>query len=88
MLGQDLLSHINNIECYFESRGTDLQWDRCREEKAGRQIGGIADDIPVDRTAWSRAIITWKADISEERVRLRQHWSYFKQTIGQENLRT
>ena len=86
-LGQDLLSHINNIECYL-TKAEELDPVRivAVRKRLEDKLSGLRDDIPVDQNRLEQELIYYleKADISEERVRLRQHCTYFKQTIGQE----
>lgn len=86
-LGQDLLSHINNIECYL-TKAEELDPVRivAVRKRLEDKLAGLRDDIPVDQNRLEQELIYYleKADISEERVRLRQHCTYFKQTIGQE----
>ncbi|HHV04875.1 MAG: YicC/YloC family endoribonuclease [Bacteroidales bacterium] len=86
-LGQDLISHIDNIEAYLQ-KAEELDPERILSVKKRLEdkLSGLRDEIAFDQNRLEQELIYYleKADISEERVRLRQHCAYFRQTMEQE----
>ena len=87
ILGQDLLSHIDNIESHLVKVG-ELDPERIVSvrKRLEDKLAGLGEDASIDKNRGEQELIYYleKADISEERVRLSQHCTYFRQTIVQE----
>jgi len=86
-LGEDLLSHIDNIETYLEkAEALDPERIVAVRKRLEDKLAGLSDEISIDKNRLEQELIYYleKADISEERVRLRQHCNYFKQTLQEE----
>ena len=50
------------------------------------KLSGLGEDVTIDQNRLEQELIYYleKTDISEERVRLSQHCTYFRQTMDQE----
>ncbi|HPW77664.1 MAG: hypothetical protein BWX62_01203 [Bacteroidetes bacterium ADurb.Bin037] len=86
-LGQDLLSHIDNIETYLHKvEELDPQRIISVKERLTDKLSGLSEEITIDQNRLEQELIYYleKVNISEECVRLRQHCSYFRQTMEQE----
>ena len=87
ILGQDLLSHIDNIESHLVKVG-ELDPERIVSvrKRLEDKLAGLGEDASIDKNRVEQELIYYleKADISEERVRLSQHCTYFRQTMDQE----
>ena len=87
ILGQDLLSHIDNIESHLVKVG-ELDPERIVSvrKRLEDKLAGLGEDASIDKNRVEQELIYYleKADISEERVRLSQHCTYFRQIIVQE----
>lgn len=86
-LGQDLLSHIDNIETYLlKVEELDPQRIISVKERLTDKLSGLSEEITIDQNRLEQELIYYleKVNISEECVRLRQHCSYFRQTMEQE----
>jgi uncharacterized protein (TIGR00255 family) len=86
-LGEDLLSHIDNIETYLEkAEALDPERIVTIRKRLEDKLAGLSDEISIDKNRLEQELIYYleKADISEERVRLRQHCNYFRQTLQEE----
>jgi len=87
-LGEDLLSHIDNIETYLKKAETlDPERIVAVRKRLEDKLAGLSDEISIDKNRLEQELIYYleKADISEERVRLRQHCDYFRQTLEEES---
>ncbi len=86
-LGQDLLSHIDNIENHLlKVEKLDPGRIVSVRKRLDDKLSGLGEDITIDQNRLEQELIYYleKADISEERVRLSQHCTYFRQTMDQE----
>ncbi len=86
-LGEDLVSHIDHIETYLEKAETlDPERIVAIRKRLEDKLAGLSEEISIDKNRLEQELIYYleKADISEERVRLRQHCDYFRQTLQEE----
>jgi len=86
-LGQDLLSHIDNIENHLlEVEKLDPGRIVSVRKRLDDKLSGLGEDVTIDQNRLEQELIYYleKTDISEERVRLSQHCTYFRQTMDQE----
>ncbi|MDD2289618.1 MAG: YicC family protein [Bacteroidales bacterium] len=86
-LGQDLLSHLENIENYLHIVETlDPGRMESIRKRLDDKLSGLGEDVSIDQNRLEQELIYYleKTDISEERVRLSQHCTYFRQTMDQE----
>lgn len=86
-LGKDLLSHLNMIELYT-TQIEELDEGRIAvvRKRLEDKIADMGNDVTVDQNRLEQELIYYleKADINEERVRLKQHCAYFRQTLEDE----
>lgn len=86
-LGKDLLSHLNMIELYTK-KIEELDPGRIAvvRKRLEDKIADMGNDVTVDQNRLEQELIYYleKADINEERVRLKQHCAYFRQTLEDE----
>lgn len=86
-LGKDLLSHLNMIELYTK-KIEELDPGRIAvvRKRLEDKIADMGNDVTVDQNRLEQELIYYleKADINEERVRLKQHCAYFRHTLEDE----
>lgn len=86
-LGKDLLLRVDLIEqdlTFVEE--LDPERIALVRSKLKDRLNGLGGEIPFDPNRLEQELIYYleKADITEERVRLRQHCTYFRQTLDNE----
>ncbi len=83
-LGKDLLSHLDHIERYLQ-KIEELDPNRIASvrKRLEDKMADMCDDITIDQNRLEQELIYYleKMDINEERVRLKQHCTYFRQTM-------
>lgn len=86
-LGADMLLHVNLIEKYLEqAEAHDPERIVLVRKKLEDRLASLNDAISIDTNRLEQELIYYleKMDITEERVRLRQHCAYFRQTMETE----
>lgn len=86
-LGRDLLLRVDLIEQYLTTvEAMDPERIALVRSRLVERLNGLNGDISFDPNRLEQELIYYleKADITEERVRLRQHCTYFRQTLDSE----
>ena len=81
------MSHIDNIENHLlEVEKLDPGRIVSVRKRLDDKLSGLGEDVTIDQNRLEQELIYYleKTDISEERVRLSQHCTYFRQTMDQE----
>lgn len=87
-LADDLLSHLNIIESLLpEIEALDPERKQLMLERLQKELTESLPEIPVDQQRLEQELFYHldKLDISEEKVRLGKHISYFRETLMQDN---
>lgn len=86
-LGTELLSHVALIEAYLtQAESLDHERIELVRKHLDDRLAQLSDDVKVDENRLEQELIYYleKLDITEERVRLRQHCTYFRETLQTE----
>ncbi len=87
-LADDLLLHLSIIESLLpEIELLDPERKQMMQERLQKELTESLPDIPVDQSRLEQELFYHldKLDISEEKVRLGKHISYFRETLMQDN---
>ncbi|HQB22974.1 MAG TPA: YicC family protein [Bacteroidales bacterium] len=86
-LGKDMLTHLDAIEEYLrEVERLDPTRIVSIRKRLEDKMAGMCEEITLDQNRLEQELIYYleKMDINEERVRLKQHCVYFRQTMESE----
>lgn len=87
-LTDDLVQHLNIIESLIpEIESLDPERKQLMQERLQKELQESLPDIPVDQSRLEQELFYYldKLDISEEKVRLNKHVSYFRETLALDN---